>query len=161
MSKLVRGSAIAIGGLLVLGGGVAAVALALTYSGLCIPQMRYVSDDEKIRSVVSGLLGYRDKKYFRNTEAGIIEVPGPREIEYSSVDEFLELNEGCCSIGPRGGDGYEEPTFLRRLFGSLADIVVVDYVYQYVDERGVQHSDPVTRQVAVDVCGHVPKYFVY
>jgi len=118
-------------------------------------QMRYVSDEEKIRSVVSGLLGNEAMKYFSSTETGIVEVSGPRDIAYSSVDEFLELNKGCCSIGPRGGDGYFEPTFMRRLFGSIAAIVVVDYVHRYVDERGVQHSDPVTRQEAVNVCGDV------
>ncbi len=127
----------------------------LTYSGLCISQMRYVSDEEKIRAVVSQLLGRSDVKHFELTDSGLVEVPGPTPIVYRSIEEFFEINKGCCSIGPRGGDGYIEPTFRRRITGIIADIVVVDYLDRYIDEHGAKQSRLLTGQVAVDVCGRV------
>jgi hypothetical protein len=130
------------------------VPLALTYSGYCRSEGRWVSDEEKTRSAIVWVFQRQDRLRFR-TINGRTEAWHPTAIHYKTLDEFLEANENCCGIGPLPGDDFTPPTFLTRLFGTLTDVVVVSYTERYVDDSGVTQSERVVRQVEVNVCGRV------
>jgi hypothetical protein len=132
---------------------------ALTYSGCCIWQMRYVSDEEKIRNVVSRIVSVmmqgKDRHYHMavRTDQGYVEYPESKIVPYASVEDFLKENENCCSVGLRSGLEHIPRTFVRRLVGAVSDFVVVKYKRQFVDAEGTLHSEYVTAQIAVDACG--------
>ncbi|MDJ0597871.1 MAG: hypothetical protein QNJ37_03375 [Crocosphaera sp.] len=101
------------------------------YSGFCFAQMRYLSDEEKIRRVF-------DYQNSRNT-LPIENFSGvwyPKHIKYNSFDEYIALYPDCCSVNP--GGGYEVPPakFLDRIFGyDSRDIVVIYFQVRYLDEN--------------------------
>lgn len=122
---------------------------SLNYSGYCIAERRYFSDEEKIRLTVE-YVNSRDGVHIDSSLSG-----HPKRIKYANADEFMKLNKECCSIGPRGGDGYRYPNFGRRIYGSISDTIVLDYLAKYVDEGGVERSKLVTEQWSISNCGRV------
>ena len=70
------------------------VVAAVNYSGLCIPRLRYLSDDAKIRSAVGFVL---DKGWLSHDGQ-------PNEPRYESVEQYLRLVPDCCAVGGDFGD---------------------------------------------------------
>jgi hypothetical protein len=130
------------------------IPLALTYSGYCRSEGRWVSDAERIRSAIIYVFQRQDRLRFR-TSNGATEAWQPTVIHYKTLDEFLAANKNCCGKGPLPGDDFTPPTFLTRLFGTLTDVIVVSYTERYVDDSGLAQSERVVRQVEVNVCGRV------
>ncbi len=125
----------------------------LNYSGFCFKEMRYLSDDEKIRMAINHLnkptyfYDHEDPSYWYSS--GIKKGTPNRyqkKIPYESVDAFLDENPGCCTLIPKdanyNGVDYEErpPTFWERILGKYNYAVKVKYVMRYVegplDEKG-------------------------
>jgi hypothetical protein len=114
----------------------------LNYSGFCFAEMRYLSDEEKIRAVF-------DYQNSRNT-LPLDNAPDPKHvkdksfdgynlahIKYKSFDEYIALYPECCSVNP--GGPYEVPPakFLDRIFGyNSGDVVVINFHVRYLDENG-------------------------
>jgi len=130
------------------------VPTSLTYSGYCLSERRYVPDKEKIDTAMVWIFQHQKRLQFKQTADGKAEAWYLNLIPYESIDEFRRANPNCCSIGARPGDDYTEPTFVRRLFGLVSEIIVIDYLERYIDDQGNQRTQRVTRQVSVDVCGH-------
>ncbi|URD51176.1 hypothetical protein [Chroococcidiopsis sp. CCNUC1] len=114
----------------------------LNYSGFCFAEMRYLSNEEKIRAVFD-LQNSRDTLPLDNA-------PDPKHvkdksfdgynlahIKYKSFDEHIALYPECCSVNP--GGGYEVPpvNFLDRIFGyDSGDVVVINFQVRYLEENG-------------------------
>ena len=109
--------------------------LGVSHIGFCPSEMRFVSDEDKIRNVVKFII-------FKRT----------------SVDKFITDNPGCCRIGPEPGE-YDEPTFFRRYRGVISDIVVVEYDRNYLDATVAKNSIRKT-QYAVNWCGKISRNFL-
>ena len=105
----------------------------LNYSGFCFDQMRYLTDEEKIRSVFD----YQNKRTDLLYRVHI-DPNNNKYIPYKSFDEYIALYPECCSVNP-GGLFYEVPPakFLDRIFGyDSRDIVVTEFQVRYLDENG-------------------------
>ncbi|MGL4619759.1 hypothetical protein [Chroococcidiopsis sp.] len=101
----------------------------LNYSGFCFAEMRYLSNEEKIRAVF-------DYQNSRN-RLPLDNLPDPKHIKYKSFDEHIALYPECCSVNP--GSPYEVPptNFLDRIFGyDSGDVVVINFQVRYLDENG-------------------------
>ena len=106
-SKQRNGAAITVGFLLVVG----AVLAAFQYFGFCFSQLRFSSVTEKIEQAVSALVS-RDRDFIDVSRAQNYE--GYEQNLKARVRRFLQDYPNCCRIGPEGGDGFPEPTFMRR-----------------------------------------------
>ncbi len=109
----------------------------LNYSGFCFDQMRYLTDEEKIRSAFEGQ-NSRDRLPIDNLPPEYPHPRYPKHIKYKSFDEYIALYPECCSVNP-GGLFYEVPPakFLDRIFGyDSRDIVVTKFQVRYLDENG-------------------------
>lgn len=95
----------------------------LTYSGLCLSEMRYLSDDEKVRLAVARVIEVQDSRRRVQTDAGSEGAISPEILSYRSVDEFLESNPHCCTVNDSGPEGIGPPTFLQRLLGVYSTVV--------------------------------------
>ena len=101
----------------------------LNYSGFCFAEMRYLSNEEKIRAVF-------DYQNSRN-KLPLDNLQHPKHIKYKSFDEHITLYPECCSVNP--GGPYEVPptNFLDRIFGyNSGDVVVINFQVRYLDENG-------------------------
>jgi len=109
----------------------------LNYSGFCFAQMRYLTDEEKIRLVFEGQ-NSRDRLPIDNSPyPEYSPLQYPKHIKYKSFDEYIALYPECCSVNP--GGPYEVPPaeFLDRIFGyDSRDIVVTKFQVRYLDENG-------------------------
>ncbi len=124
----------------------------LNYSGFCFAKMRYLSDEEKIRSV-----------FVSQNERTTISVYTPgkgtesyQHIKYKSFDEYLKENPDCCAVNP--GPPYETPParFLDRIFGyHSGDDVVIKFKVRYLDENSQQKSMETRFENNVQNCGKV------
>lgn len=124
---------------------------ALTYSGFCMSQVRYVPDEEKIRSAVGRLLVQR-------TRPNSFYEPGhPPQTAigvFSGVDDLLAANPNCCNVGIYGGD-MPAPTYYTRLLGVYSDVVRIRYAETLIDQTGFAGMQQVVALVGFDVCGEI------
>lgn len=124
---------------------------ALTYSGLCLSEMRYLSDDEKIRVAVSRVIEVLDARNRALANAGSEkDAMNQGPLAYHSVDKFLELNPNCCAVNDFGPEGIGPPTFLQRLLGIYSTVVEVHFRDSYAEADGFTWK---TWQVGLSVCG--------
>jgi hypothetical protein len=129
---------------------------ALNYSGLCLKEWRYLSDDEKIRAVVHYVA--RTNAGFRFRGSGPDEWRRVRASEPETQEAFLAANPDCCRIVPGGGE-YHPPTFWSRLFGGVSTLVQINYVQRFPNDQGVPQSEAVSQVLYVSSCGRVDHVF--
>jgi hypothetical protein len=95
----------------------------LNYRGYCFAEERYLTDQELTKIAVMDVFQshaafYRYKS--GRTETGTL-------ISYRNVDEFEELNRGCCKLTNYGKEGFT-PSLSRRLAGYFRTFVHVNYM---------------------------------
>ncbi len=119
----------------------------LNYSGFCFAQMRYLSDEEKIRSVFD----------YQNARSELpINFKYYEHIKYESFDEYIKENPDCCKINSKRGHDVPVPWFLDRIFGfNSGDFIFIDFKMRYVDEKGKQRIKTLNFENAVQNCGKV------
>lgn len=105
---------------------------SLNYSGMCISQMRWLSDEERFRLVIEQVIN-RDVIPIMSENHKTKHV---KQIKYESIDDLLEQNPDCCKINPDGGSDLATPSFVDRIIGfNLGKLVGVDYKVKYLDEN--------------------------
>ncbi len=106
--------------------------IGFSYSGFCPSEMRFVSDEEKVRNVI----------FWHLTGSKV----GARYDDDGIVEEFLEKYPDCCRLGPEGYEGdkyyYVDSSFWTRYFGEFSDVVVIE-------------AEGKKRQTTVGWCGTV------
>lgn len=118
------------------------------YADICVAEARFVSDDEKIRTVAT--------EFFRGDGRGRF----PDKEKYKNVDDFLIRNPGCCRIGPEPGE-YDEITLFRRYMGVISDIVVIEYPGYYVNSKKEKIYEDMKTQMSVSSCGKLNWDFLF
>ena len=138
---------------------------ALNYSGFCFKEMRYLSDEEKIRiavAKVNKMGGWRHLK-----ELGWPSNRYKKIIPYESVDAFLQENPDCCTIVPYAGfehvtDEPVPPSFWERFFGIYNSAVRIQYTRRYIEGPldknkkmgpGEKHEEFLIGDYHIDNCG--------
>jgi hypothetical protein len=112
---------------------------ALNYSGFCFKEMRYLSDEEKIRIA-------RDSIIIEQTSPGMrCDIIGPNKkeavreiIPYKNADEFIRENPDWFQVlVPRDGCFADDPapTILDRVRGSYSYGIRVTYVEKRVETQ--------------------------
>jgi len=136
------------------------VAGALSYSGFCFTEWRFLSDEEKIRSAVGYVLIYSNPPQLKGYRpyakpdpvSGRLTLVPERPIRYRDMDEFFAINENCCTITTRARKGYW-PGFWSRLRGYFSCFVNVKYQVRFVVDDGRGMSLPHSTYVAISNCG--------
>jgi hypothetical protein len=126
---------------------------ALNYRGVCLSQMRTLSEEEKVDAAIGPLLGARGARHFERVDGKLVETNAPTTVPYASVSEFKAANPGCCRTGAAAGDQADEPTFVRRVTGVVADVVMVEYAMRTVGQDGVQTEQKVVTRQSISNCG--------
>ena len=135
--------------------------LALNYSGFCIAEFRFVPDEEKINKVVSALALGGISRGFVEQDGRLVEAGSVMTLPYKNTDEFFADNPNCCQIGPLAPEGYYEPTLVRKLTGTVSDVVAVRYLRRTVDSAGAIASERVLAQFSVNNCGRIASNLSY
>ncbi len=118
----------------------------LNYSGFCFAQMRYLSDEEKIRSVFN----------YQNARKSLYANELREHIPYKSFDEYIKENPDCCKINSKRGHDVPSPSFVDRIFGfNSSDFIFTDFKRRYVDEKGKQIIKEFSFGNSVGNCGKV------
>jgi hypothetical protein len=90
----------------------------MTYSGFCFKELRYISDEEKIRIAIAYILKENRENVVPYKDNSFL-------YPYKDVDDFLVSNPSCCQIWDGiGGDTY----WLEKLFGKFAGCVYAEYL---------------------------------
>ena len=107
---------------------------SLNYSGFCFKEMRYLSDEEKIRGAIAanhtikGNQKWRRSSYDKLGRVSEYEVVIP----YADVDEFLRENPNCCRVIYKGFADDRPPGFFEKIFGTCNYGVRMTYTYRYI-----------------------------
>jgi len=94
---------------------------ALSYSGYCFREGRYLTEHEIINAAVLKAMSYQ--KAFRDEQRAKGSVSYQTDLR-DWASRFVRDNPGCCRIGPESG--FPKPEFAQRLFGAIQTIVVVE-----------------------------------
>ena len=96
------------------------VVSALNYSGLCLLEGRFLTEQELID------IGARDylQRYLPLNYAQW--EPADRPMAFSSIEDFMLKNPDCCSVTPTGRDD-GEPSLFDRLVGRFAGFAKIEY----------------------------------
>lgn len=127
------------------------MASLLSNSGFCISNGKFLNDEDYFR-------GAADSVIHDPLDGVIEERPGAivfkqvHSQRYSSADEFLNENPGCCKfVAANSGDGGPEINIFDRIRGVKT--VEISYDKRYVED-GVQKSSRFRGKVAVTSCSH-------
>jgi len=120
------------------------VYFGLNYSGMCISQMRWLSNEEKIMSVIEEI---NSRGNIRIEENG--KYVDMRKVPYKDTESFLENNPECCKIGPpvsgssSGMDGaYPDFSFWdQKIWGFGGAQIEGHYYAMYENKLGDKSKD--------------------
>jgi hypothetical protein len=118
--------------------------LGLNYLGFCFKELKYISDQEKIRIVVAELLKIQQKNI---ADYRVDFHP------YKSVDDFLSINKNCCEVSGGGFFGGITFEWAYRLCGRLADYVYISETSRYSDKEMI--PDNSWHILAISNCGEI------
>jgi hypothetical protein len=127
----------------------------LSYSGFCLAQMQFLSDDDYFDVAISQTI---------HLTSHPVETRGPngvgykyvRPIQYKDVAEFREANPTCCKFVPHNSGlevGYV--SFFDQLLGLAARSVHLTYKLNYLDADGHRQSVTTAAQMVIGNCGRV------
>ncbi len=116
--------------------------------------MRYLSEEEKFKLAFYSL---------NNAEKLRIQIAGKMQdrefIKYKNFDEYLKNNPHCCVINPPGGTESPPDSFLTRILGlHSGEGISIKFKVRYLDENGLQTSQEITSDFALENCGKVVSF---
>ena len=118
---------------------------ALNYSGFCIAEGRYLTEQELIAIGVR----YEFQSYPPRVYPGFsAEVTKP--IAYASFEDFIAGNQNCCSLARTARENFS-PGFLDRVLGHFATFVRIEY---RVEKDVPNVPKTYVSHVAITNCGH-------
>jgi hypothetical protein len=124
---------------------------ALNYSGFCLAQMRYLSDEEKFKLVFDYHIGNRIPEKIVNKTEQLYTYIG-----HKSFDEYIKENPECCTINPGGPYELPPPSFSDRITGhNSGDIIVIELTARYLDEKGKERLKEYKVEQALQNCGKI------
>lgn len=127
--------------------------LSFSYSGLCVSQGRYLSDQEYFDAAISEII-QRPSAQLRTSGPAGVTFRSVDVVRYESAATFRRDNPHCCEIVPHNvGDQGPYVSFSERIFGKAAAIVSVRYALNYVDESGDRKGIVNAERYAVTNCG--------
>lgn len=118
----------------------------LNYSGMCIPQGRWLSNEDRIRVLF---------ERFNKQTITVIEGEEVRRIPYKSFDEFKLLNPDCCN---QNGKPYDlpKPRILNRITGvNSGSPLRIRYKIKYFDNKGISRDVENVVEVFTSNCGKI------
>jgi len=104
---------------------------ALNYSGFCFKELRYISNDEKIRGAIANMNSdHRWDGYINalNRGGGYM-----KYIPYDNIDAFLKENPNCCTVDHSGFADDGAPSFWERVFGSYNYSIKMKYIQKFIE----------------------------
>ena len=124
----------------------------MNYTGFCLSQGRYLSDEEKISAGIS-YIERRDTVAIKTKDKGIQRYK--RVHSYLGEEDFRSKNAQCCEVGMNLVGEYWEPSFLERVLGDYADKIKIKYIVHYLDEMGSAVSGHRETDLVITNCGKI------
>ncbi len=128
----------------------------LNYAGVCIPERRILSNDEKIQAAFS----YMNKNvYGINQDVGFysecdVIKNNCQYIPYANIEEFQKENENCCSVTRRHSEG-TDTSLISRVLGDYLATVMLQYKMNILDSQGFKKTLKGFRLIYLNNCGKV------
>ncbi|MDJ0615780.1 MAG: hypothetical protein QNJ63_03365 [Calothrix sp. MO_192.B10] len=127
----------------------------LNYSGFCFAQIRYLSDEEKLRLAFNSI-NNAEKLDVENKDGKSVY---REQIPYKSFDEYIKENPDCCKINPRGGSDLPPPRFSDRIFGyHSGELIVINFKVRYIDDNGKQIIQETRIDNTLQNCGKSSRF---
>jgi hypothetical protein len=121
----------------------------LSYSGFCLGQGRFLSEQEFFDIAILRIMSLRC--YQSPTSQCVA------PIQYKDVDDFRARNPNCCRFVRHNSDfaGSGIVTFSQELFGNAARSVLVNFKINYVDADGNPQDTIGHGLIVVGNCGNL------
>ena len=125
----------------------------LNYSGMCIAEDRWLSDEERIEKEIRHIItskqvyvpyGINGSKYYD-------------KVDIHTVDKFLEQNPKCCKVASGESIDTPPPPFIDRITGHNYRRVIAEYPVKY-QYRGKIYQDTVVTWRFYNDCGSLYKF---
>lgn len=127
---------------------------SLNYSGVCIPEKRILSDEEKIH-IAADHINKHDLLVLSSIHECRSSEMGCNYIRYKSADDLISQNPNCCSVSVWDTQTILDSSFSYRIAGSYAGTIEVDFKANYKDKEGQLKGAQVKRLALMGNCGHV------
>lgn len=125
---------------------------SLNYSGFCISQGRWLSDEELMVSAFNEINNRSTTTInISDTESVVI-----NRIPYLSYNEFINENPNCCYAGRKSqndGNGYMSASLTARILGSSAAVISLSYKERYFNESNEKQEKNKKQILSVSNCG--------
>lgn len=174
LKQAIKALKIVLWSLLLISTGLLSGAAILNYTGYCLNEQRYWSNDELIRRGVDGALGHypfisfvylelpprgvqlQSRLGYRTTgEEQGFEINPAQLIPYRDVDEFFAINPNCCSVTRDGmHDEVGEPSLWDKVTGYSRAYVNIKLKVRYRDVSGAPQYGLTAHSFNYTNCGH-------
>jgi hypothetical protein len=134
-------------------GGVPA---GLNYSGFCMEQKRWLSDEEKIRHfVLNNFVSTTDYSgnVFDATGETVIQKKN-QSTRYKNFEDFMENNPNCCRFDILESADSGPPTFWTKIKGGYSNTMIINYGK---DHKIYDGTTPNKSIAYIDNCGKTVK----
>ena len=131
--------------------GISFTIYSLHTNGYCISERRFVTQSEMIKTAVkSELFMLSQSQKFEDETLKQNDLV----THFSSVDDFLERNPGCCSlVGNR--NNYEIYGSYPIIVGQIANSVRLEYQFEYRNQQGILASRSHTQEIPISSCAKI------
>lgn len=129
----------------------------LNYSGVCLPDGRVLSFDEKARRAIEQIL----KNYPLQPIVVPLEsnrwtyIPRPETlIPYKGVDEFLSINPVCCKAIEYRDLEEGLPGFMERATGTVSGYIQIEHQLRFTENDAIK-AVLVRNRPSISNCGRI------
>jgi hypothetical protein len=130
------------------------IVVGLNYSGFCIKEARFLSDEEKIEMAISEIILRSQGDLIVPKQADGTTVL--KAVRYKNVADFMAINKDCCEITTRASEGGTPPV-LCKITGSFSSYAHIKYIRRHLDIDGKIIVHPVNAYLHVSNCGEIKK----
>lgn len=157
-------------GVLVITGALGVVVrdAALHNQDICIEQNRKLSDQEKLDAAVREVIRNYPPTIIRHTFESTIGVqsshtlsPAKHPILYKDLNEFYELNPGCCQLTDTRDKEEGRIGFYARVRWQYSVFANVIYKVKYMDEINVMREITDERTIPISQCATILEHKNY
>lgn len=127
---------------------------ALNYSGFCFSEMRFLSDEKKVK-LVFNVINSKDSilldnpNYSNHTKLEYIKIK-----PYESFEEYIKKYPACCGINTKSAYDLAPPDLLDRIFGyNSGDVVSVNYYARKKDVSNTEETVLFKFEERIQNCG--------
>lgn len=132
---------------------------ALNYSGFCMAEGRWLSDEERIR------IGLPDSKLLLGGQGNVSITDNGKQsgkwmgsemveiIPYANIEDFIQRNQNCCEVDRNLSGDFPPVSWIDVVLGRFATKIRKTYTVHYIDKTQTHRTQEIKSEFIQTNCG--------